>query len=192
MRIWIENGLKVKLSLRPVNPKLLSLGFWWWSGCSSLIVPTISALSTSLFGSPGGYVAPVHFILCCYVETQNQCAGLAANRCCFTDQPLVKQSSRRQKKHNDGRPENPRERKNKGQRARTRIHTYSTCVKAKMYTHTQIAHALTRGGEAQSVHVEASKKTQQNEPQKGMQTLSTHSLLKCVRVSGPTSLCEWM
>lgn len=48
----------------------------------------ISAPHTSLFGSSGGYEAPARFILSSCAETQNQCAGWAAKRYCFTDHLL--------------------------------------------------------------------------------------------------------
>ncbi|KAM3607957.1 uncharacterized protein V6R79_016894 [Siganus canaliculatus] len=41
---------------------------------------------------------------------------------CFTEQPAVQQSRRRQKRHNEGERETPRERKNEGQRAD--VHPY--------------------------------------------------------------------
>lgn len=77
-------------------------------------VLTISAPTTSLSGSSGRCVV-----------TQNQRAAFAANRCRFTERPLVEQRGRGQKEHNAGRAETPRERKNRGQRARTHTHTHT-------------------------------------------------------------------
>lgn len=97
------------------------------------------------------------------------CTSLAANHCCFTDQPVVQQSSPRQRKHNDGKPESPRERKNKGQYT----HTHLQYVCGAKDAHTHLTCTDTRG---KAQRVQASKNAQHNEPQKVMQTHPTHSL----------------
>ena len=101
----------------------------------------------------------------------------------FTDRPQLKQSSRGQKKHNEGRPETPREHKNEGRRAQTHTHTYSARVKAKMCAHPSHVHS--------HVYMQKRAKMSHRESSKHF-----HSPLKCVCVCmcvcrGPTLSGEW-
>lgn len=138
------------------------LGFWWWRGFSSLFVQTISAPSTSLFGFSGGNVAPPHFILSCRVETQNHCAGTGANCSSFTDQPLGKQSSCRQKMHIDSKSKNPRAHKNKGQEAHTHkyVHTCLQCVWRQVCMYASHVH-VTCGDKPKEYMLKLAKNEQQ-------------------------------